>query len=209
MLPPGIHIVEFVRCDGGSDARPTVTPQNDELTLVEFRDRYLATIRESQERRSIEGIELHFKHLIAAFGERFPIRELKMSNLQEYIDRRAKAKGLYGRRLSPATTRKELITLRTGWNWAVEMGLVTGRFPKKGLRYPKLDEKPPFMTRAEIERRIAAGGLTEAEKKDLWNALFLTLPEVAELLDVLRESATLPWVYPMACLASHSHALKI
>jgi hypothetical protein len=35
------------------------------------------------------------------------------------------------------------------------MALVTGRFPNDGLRYPKIDEKPPFMTREEIERRIA------------------------------------------------------
>ncbi len=176
--------------------------------MVEFRDRYLATNRASQERRSIEGIELHFKHLAGALGERFPIRELKMSDLQEYINVRAKAKGMYGRRLSPATIKKEIVTLRTAWNWAVEMGLVTGRFPNKGLRYPKLDEKPPFMTRAEIERRIAAGGLPDADRKDLWNALFLTLPEVAELLSELRKSGTLPWVYPMACFAAHTGARR-
>jgi len=207
-LPAGVDIVEFVQRDGTPNARPTAPAQNGELTLGEFRDRYLATTRQSQEKRSIEGIELHFKHLAGALGERFPIRELKMSDLQAYINGRAKAKGMYGRRLSPATIKKEIVTLRTAWNWAVEMGLVAGRFPNKGLRFPKLDEKPPFMTRAEIERRIAAGGLTEAEKKDLWNALFLTLPEVAELLSELRESGTLPWVYPMACFAAHTGARR-
>jgi integrase len=207
-LPAGVGIVEFIQHDGNAAARDTVPAQNGELTLVEFRDRYIATNRESQERRSIEGIELHFKHLGAALGDRFPIRELKMAHLQEYINHRAKAKGMYGRRLSPATIKKEIVTLRTAWNWAVEMGLVTGRFPNKGLRFPKLDEKPPFMTRAEIERRIAAGGLTEAEKKDLWNALFLTLPEVTELVAEVRQSGTLPWVYPMVCFAAHTGARR-
>ena len=182
--------------------------QTGELTLAEFRDRYLATNRDSQEKRSIEGIELHFKHLVAALGERFPIGELKLAHLQGYVDRRAKAKGMYGRRLSPATIKKEIVTLRTAWNWAVKMGLVAGRFPNDGLRYPKLDEKPPFMTREEIERQIAAGGLTEAQKKELWNALFLTLPEVAELLEHLRQAGTLPWVYPMACFAAHTGARR-
>ncbi len=207
-LPPGVSIIEFIRDDGTSIARPTVSAPNGELTLVDLRDRYLATNRESQERRSIEGIELHFKHLVGALGERFPIRELKMSHLQEYINRRATAKGMYGRRLSPATIKKEIVTLRTAWNWSVEMGLVTGRFPNKGLRFPKLDEKPPFMTRQEIDRQIAAGGLTEAEKKDLWNALFLTLPEVDELLKELRQSGTLSWVYPMVCFAAHTGARR-
>ena len=34
------------------------------------------------------------------------------------------------------------------------MGLVSGHFPNRGLVFPKADEKPPFMTRPEIERRI-------------------------------------------------------
>jgi hypothetical protein len=76
------------------------------------------------------------------------------------------------------------------------MGLVAGRFPNDGLRFPKVDEKPPFMTRQEIERQIAAGWLAEAQKKDLWNALFLTPDEVAELLAHLRESGTLPSLDP-------------
>jgi integrase len=173
-----------------------------------LRDRYLATNRSSQEPRSIEGIELHFKHLLSALGERLPIRELTLADLQGYVDARANAKGTYGRSLSPATIRKEIVTLRTAWNWAARMGLVAGRFPNDGLRYPKLDEKPPFMTRAEIERQIAVGGLSEAQKKELWNALFLTLPEVAEVLDYLRQSCTLPWVYPMVCFAAHTGARR-
>jgi integrase len=207
-LPPGVDVREFVQRDGKSNPRPGPTGLGTPFSLADLRDRYLATHRESLEPRTIDGIGLHFKHLVAALGERFPIRELKLADLQGYVDNRTKAKGTYGRRLSAATTKKEIVTLRTAWNWAVEMGLVVGRFANKGLRYPKLDEKPPFMTREEIERRIAAGGLTEAEKKDLWNALFLTLPEVAELLDHLRESSTQQWVYPMACVAAHTGARR-
>ncbi len=207
-LPAGVDIREFVQRDGKPGPKPGTAALATPLTLAEFRDRYLAANRDSQECRSIEGIESHFKHLAAALGERFPIRELKLADLQGYIDRRAKARGTYGRRLSPATIKKEIVTLRTAWNWAAKMGLVAGRFPNDGLRYPKLDEKPPFMTREEIERQIAAGGLTEAQKKELWNALFLTLPEVAELLDHLRQAGTLPWVYPMACFAAHTGARR-
>jgi integrase len=207
-LPPGVGIREFLERDGQVSAR-TITPsQTADLTLGEFRDRYLATNRDSLEKRSVEGIELHFRHLVGALGERYPIRELKLSALQDYVDRRAKAKGLYGRGLSPATIKKEIVTLRTAWNWAAKMELVEGRFPNNGLRWPITDEKPAFMTRTEIERLIAAGGLTEAKTKDLWNALFLTLPEVSELLEHVRESGTLPWVYPMVCFAAHTGARR-
>jgi integrase len=207
-LPPGVDVREFVQRDGRTSARPCTSGMVKPLTLIEFRDRYLAANRDSQERRSIEGIVSHLKHLLAALGERFPICDLKLADLQAYIDRRAKAKGVYGRRLSAATIKKEIVTLRTAWNWAVKMELVAGRFPNDGLRYPKLDEKPPFMTREEIERQITAGELSDAQKKDLWNALFLTLPEVAELLDHVRETGTLPWVYPMVCFAAHTGARR-
>ena len=207
-LPAGVDIREFVLRDGKPGPKPGAIAVTAPLTLVELRDRYLTANRDSQERRSIEGIESHFKHLVALLGERFPIRELKLADLQGYVHQRAKARGTYGRRLSAATIKKEIVTLRTAWNWAVKMELVAGRFPNDGLRYPKLEEKPPFMTREEIERQIGAGGLTDAQKKELWNALFLTLPEVAELLDHLRQAGTLPWVYPMACFAAHTGARR-
>jgi hypothetical protein len=54
--------------------------------------------------------------------------------------------------------RKEIATLRAAWNWGEPMGLTAGKFPNRGLRYPKADEKPPFMTMAEVGRQLAAGG---------------------------------------------------
>ena len=35
----------------------------------------------------------------------------------------------HARRLSPATILKEIVTLRTAWNWGVRMKLIAGRFP--------------------------------------------------------------------------------
>ena len=63
--------------------------------------------------------------------------------------------------------RKEIVTLRTAWNWGARMELVAGRFPYVGLRYPKGDEKPPFQTREEIRRQVAAGGLKSEQIKEL------------------------------------------
>ena len=65
------------------------------LTLGSLRDRYLETHGNgSLEERTLDGIRLHFKHLVAALGEAFPIRELSLADLQGYVDRRAKAKGI-------------------------------------------------------------------------------------------------------------------
>lgn len=134
-LPPGVGVVDFVRHDGHTPAAPQGAPgEPATLTLTAFRDRYLETHRPSLEARTVEGIELHFRHLVAALGDRFPIRDLTLADLQGYVDRRAKAKGQGGKSLSAATIRKEIVSLRTARNWGTRMGLVAGRFPVDGLR---------------------------------------------------------------------------
>jgi len=208
-LPPGIDIVEFVQHDGKLPARDQVLlGKSQTLTLLDFRDRYLSTHRDSLEDRTVEGIGLHFKHLCHALSDGFPIRELKLSDLQGYVDRRAKAKGTGGKCLSPATIRKEIVSLRTAWNWGARMGLVAGRFPYEGLRYPKSDEKPPFQTREEIERQTSAGGLKPAQVKELWEVLYLQSHEISELLANAREHAAHPWVYPLIAMAAHTGARR-
>ena len=85
---------------------------------------------------------------------------------------------------------------------------MAGRFPYEGLRYPKSDEKPPFQTREEIERQIAAGGLKPAQVKELWEALYLQSHEIAELLAHAKEHAAHPWVYPLIAMAAHTGARR-
>jgi integrase len=84
------------------------------------------------------------------------------------------------------------------------MDLTAGNFPSKGLRYPKSDEKPPFMTMAEIERQIAGGGKAAV----LWECLYLTSPELAELLAHVQENAIHSWIYPLFCFAAHTGARR-
>src|SRR5699024_5712329 len=135
----------------------------------------------------------------------FPIRDLSLADLQKYVDKRSKAKGRSGP-LNPATIKKEIVTLRTAWNWGVRMKIVSGRYPYDGLRYPKSDEKPPFQTRAEIERQIP--GLTPRQVAELYDALYLTLPEIDRLLAHVKANALHPWIYPMVATAAHTGARK-
>ena len=118
--------------------------------------------------------------------------------MQEYVNHRAKAK------ISPVTIRKEIATLRAAWNWGEPMGLTAGKFPNRGLRYPKADEKPPFMTMAEIERQLAGGG----DPDMLWEALYLQASELTELLAHVKDKASHPWIYPLFCFAAHTGARR-
>ncbi len=44
--------------------------------------------------------------------------------------------------------------------------------------------------------------------RELWNALFLTLPEIEELLGHIRQCGTLPWVHQMVCFAARTGARR-
>ncbi len=64
------------------------------------------------------------------------------------------------------------------------------------------------MTWQEIERRIKVGGLTDKDRAVLWDALFLTLPEIEELLAQVKGSARQPWVYPLFVFAAQTGARR-
>ncbi len=204
VIPPGIGIVEYLQFDG----KPKETDIPDRISLAKLRDRYLETHEHSLEPTTVKGIRLHFRHIVGHLGSAFPVAELSLADLQGYVNKRANAKGTNGRHLSPATIKKEIVTLRTAWNWAVKMKLVAGRFPYDGLRYPKSAEKPPFMTRVEIERQITTGGLTAAEKTDLWDSLYLEFDDIAALLAHVEANALQPFVHPMVCFAAHTGARR-
>lgn len=206
VLPAGMGIVEYLQFDG--KPAPTEEPLPEKISLVQLRDKYLATHEASLEPSTIYGMKLHFNHLTGILGPAFPIAELQLADLQRYVDVRSRAKGLNKRKLSPATIKKEIVTLRTAWNWGVRMKLVAGRFPYDGLRYPKTMEKPPFQTMGEIERQIGAGGVTTAEISELWHSLYLLRPEIDELLKDVKKHARHPFVYPMFVFAAHTGARR-
>ncbi len=204
-LPPGADIVAFLRHDGVIPAVREAPVARGEPTLAELRDRYIETHGASLEHHTMRGIRRHFRHLCRLLGEGFPIRKLSLADLQGYVDKRTKAKGRRGT-LNPATVKKEIVTLRTAWNWGVRMNIVSGRYPYDGLRYPKTDEKPPFQTRAEIERQLP--GLPPKKAAELWEALYLTLPEIERLLAHVEANALHPWIYPLVATAAHTGARK-
>jgi len=140
-------------------------------------------------------------------GESLRVRSLTRDDLQRYINARAKKKGRHGKTLSPVTIRKEVTTLSGIWTWAMAGGKV-GPFPNKGLKYPKVQEKPPFQTWQEIEKQIERGGLSDDEQAELWDCLFLSIKETGELLKHVKKAAIQPFIYPMFLLAAHTGARR-
>lgn len=205
-LPDGADLATFVLTGGKADEKPKAPPIH---TLAELKDRYLqAAGVGSMEANSLDTVKMHLGHFVKTLGANFPIRAISLADLQQHIERRAKKKGHFKRLLSPVTLKKEVASFRACWNWGVQAGLVVGAFPNRGLLYPKTVEKPPFQTWEEIERIVARGGLSQVEVKDLWDCLYLTLPQIREFLDHAKSAAQHDFLYPMLVTAAHTGARR-
>ncbi|HYV39715.1 MAG TPA: tyrosine-type recombinase/integrase [Gemmataceae bacterium] len=199
-VPEGVPLEDFVVAGGKVLA---VSAKQEKITARQLFDKYLTTHANGTiEQNSLVTVRTHLNQLIETFGERFRIQALTLINLQQHVDRRRK-KGI-----SPATLKMEMATGRACWNWAVHSGLIKGAFPNRGLRFPKDEEKEPFRTFAEIEAIIAAENPDDARTDALWESLYLTRPEVEELLRYVQGHATLPWVYPMLAFAAYTGARR-
>ena len=201
-----MDIVTFLEFAGKPPDEIPIT--KDDVTLGFLREHYLTAHRGSLEPNTINGIELHFKHLVSILGEGFPLKKIDQATMQIFATKRSQQK-YRGRQIGSATVKKELVSRRTAWNWGLGAGLVTNRFPAlRQIRLAKPDEKPPFQTLDEIKRRIARGGLSDDQIAALWECLFLQLPEIEALLSYVKEKATLPWVHPLFCFAAHTGARR-
>ncbi len=199
-IPNGIDIVTFIQHDGKPPEDATGAPMNPRsaVTMSHLKDRYVSTHGNGTiETNSLATCRLHLNHFCRFLGDAFPLPELTLAKMQEYVNKRAKDG------VAAVTIRKEVATFRATWNWGEPMDLTSGRFPNRGLRYPKSDEKPPFMTMAEIERQIAAG-----EPESIWEALYLTATELTDLLAHVKTKAVHPWIYPLFCFAGHTGARR-
>lgn len=188
--------------------RPVV-PLPTGKTLGDLIDEYLPTVSTgSLESNSLGTLTTHLNHVRRVMRSGLRLEAITFASLQKYVDTRSKAKGTKGKLLSTTTIRKELVSFGAMWAWAMRMGYVKQAFPKQGLRYPKVDEKPPFQTFSEIQKRIARGGLTKAEEADLWECLFFSTDELVAVLEHVRANARHPFIYPMILTAAHTGARR-
>jgi integrase len=213
-VPAGADVVEFVKYGGKPSQAKAVSAgggENDQpVRLGAFKDLYLeARSGGSMETNSLATARMHVGHFERTLGADFDLRKLTLADLQRHLNRRRKEgdprrKKARHAPISPTTLRLEMSTLRAAWNWAVLNGLVRGAFPSRGLQYPKADERPPFMTWEEIDRRVLAGG----DPSELWDCLYLRKEEIGPLLAHVEEKATAPWLHPMVATAAYTGARR-
>jgi integrase len=204
-VPAHADFWQFVYSRGKLEHRPAV---KEVLTLQKFFSLYEEGMPTGTiEGNTLETCRLHQKHLLRILGEKQGVQALTANDLQSYVNKRARE--TYRKRPIQANTiKKEVTTFRAAWNWGVLHGHLTGQAPVRGLKYEKGRAKPPFMTWAEIESRIARGGLDQGQIDELWECLFLDSEQIKELLGHVKGHATLPFIYPMFVFVAHTGARR-
>jgi hypothetical protein len=193
VLPEHADPAAFLLSDGKLNGKPRVA---ERLALSQLIVRYRAALPEGAlEPESLRIAELHIRHFVRILGVRKALGDINLDELQRYVLKRSREPGKRGVWVSVGTIRKELATLTTLWNWAVQHNYVAGPLPKTGLKFPKLEEHPPFQTYDQISRHVKRGRLTTIEEAQLWDCLYLSTAEVEELLAVVGERADYKFLY--------------
>jgi integrase len=203
--PDDVDPADFILSDGRlTKPRVEAVP----VRLDELLELYRSTLPPgAKEERTLEGEQLHFKHLLRHFGAKRIVQSIALTDVQDYVASRSRD-NYRGTLITVDTIRKELSTFRLVWNWALSQSRVTLSCPTKGVKYPKRDSKQPFMTWTEIERIISRGGLSSKQERDLWGCLFLDVDQVGELLDAVRKTARHDFIYPLFLFAAHTGARR-
>lgn len=113
-IPKNADAVSFLLSNG----RVTAPFKIEQVTLKELFEKYFKSLPVgSLEENTIYTMNVHRKSLEAHFGKSRIVDSIDLTALQEFIAKRSKDWGLTGS-LSPVTMKKEVVTLRTVWNWA-------------------------------------------------------------------------------------------
>ncbi|MCA9124181.1 MAG: site-specific integrase [Planctomycetaceae bacterium] len=205
-IPTDADIPSFLLSDGKLANKVNVKRK---LSLSDLFANYTAAIPQgSLEQNTLDTAQIHMDHIKRILGMRLATTGVTSSTLQDYVLQRANEKGRRGKPVSSTTIKKELGTFGSAWSWAMHAGHVSKPFPKKGLRFPKETEKPPFQTWSAIEGKISRNQLSDEEQAELWECLFLTVPQITELLSHIEESAFYPYMHPMMTFAAFTGARR-
>ena len=213
-LPDGADAGAFILSGGRVTGKPTRSDTQSDPPgpptlgqLWELYDERSAERSKESTTRATEGY--HREHLLRHLGPDLPLEAIDLELIQGYARSRSREQWR-GKQIGSATILKEVATLRVVWNWGRRFKKLSSPFPLRlgDLEFERRGDRAPFQTREQIERTIARGGLSEEEQSTLWECLYLTLRDVHEVLEHVRNNAMHPFIHPMFVLAAMTGARR-
>lgn len=204
-MPHDADPVTFFLSGGKVQKRPS---NERPLNLGDLFTKYQAALPlQAKEKSTLKTEETHIKQFRKKLPQSKSLDQVTTHDVQQFINSESRRK-IGKRTISPDTIKRHIDTLKCIFNWAEKQQLVKKAPQLHGLVYGKRDEKPPFMTRVEIERIIDRGGLSDFEINQLWDALYLTIPEVHEVLELVKSKSRYPFLYPMFAFIAFTGARR-
>lgn len=204
--PQGVDLIDFLLSDGRTHS------DDDGPTRIRLGE-LLATYMECMPTgaltfESMRVATIHMNHFCRILGESQILSEISAKLLQRYVSSRSRQSGVRGRPLSPTTIKKELSTFNTIWSWAQRNGYVDYDMPKRDLKFPRQQERPPFQTWDQIEHQVSRGNLDDDAQYELWDCLYLTLAEMQSFLEHIENASVESYLYPMCTIAVYTGARR-
>jgi integrase len=184
-IPPGVDPGDFIASGGTFRVSPQRTRPTEKnvVTVRQLFKEYLAS-RVSKAITTIGTETTHLNHLGKSLRGKLdrPCDQVDSSDLEKYIQKRLQ-------HVAQDTVVKEQATIFQVFRYAQEKKYIADSPAAVLPRLKTSRRSEPFRTVTEIEAHIARGGLTKREIGRLWSRVYLTPPEIASLLALVRERA--------------------
>ena len=195
-IPAGVDAGDFIVSGGTLNAMNRPRRKVDSLSALV--QEYLGA-QSHKAASSVYTEGIHLRNLLRHLGARSdgPADKIVHRDLDQYLQARLKVR-------SSSTVHKERDTLRTLFSWLVANGYLDSS-PASSLGPIKGEvELAPFRTISEIEAIMSRGGLSDAEILKLWDCLYLTPAEIADLLQTIRERSDTDYGFLLHALPAYT-----
>jgi len=198
VVPGGVDIGDFI-VSGGTLTGPVNKPEARAVpSFAEAVEEFLGNLAHVAESNRCT-IGIHLRNLRKKLGEKAdaPLGRIGQRELEAFIQSRLRER-------SHTTVSKERYTVGQFFGWAVRQGYLS-ESPAKGLTEVKAaGDLPAFRTVEEIEAALARGGLDQEEVLALWDCLYLTPGEIAEILALVRQGCKRDVSFILHAIPSYS-----
>ena len=163
--------------------------------------RYLENRRQTAAPSYYDSQKIHLGHFTKFLGPRVerPCSLVNQRLLEQYLLERLAVR-------NPATVKREKTTLTHFYRWVATRSDVPA-FPSPVVGLPVFKssiDRPPFRTIQEIEAIIQRGGLTDDERSHLWECLYLSPAEIAELLALVQRRSRDPLSFLLHAIPAYT-----